>query len=146
MSTSLNQPEPASSWKQEVSRRIAAHKSRKNSSMDEPPAPAKPQPGASSLAAQAAARVAARYAQAPSYKQMQAAEAQAVLRAAEIATQRARKASVAVQVVVSDGGAAAIADPLPQEPEQAAEKSVVLKGHDFSRAESCLEPTRALAP
>ena len=72
MST-LGQPHPEPAWKQEVSRRIAAHKSRKGATTPEQPAPE--QHFGSSLAAQAAARVAARYSKAPTYSEMQAQEA-----------------------------------------------------------------------
>ena len=48
-----------------------------------------------------AARVAARYAQVPSFSQMQAAEAHAALRAAEVATHAALEANVAAQAALS---------------------------------------------
>jgi uncharacterized RDD family membrane protein YckC len=57
-----------------VSQRIAAHQSRRGLLADKPAMPARPRIAAGSRAAQAAARVAARYAQAPTYSQMQAAE------------------------------------------------------------------------
>lgn len=87
MSTFAVQPEIASSWKQEVSQRIAAHKSRRGWSPAEPATPAHSRSAASSRAAQAAARVAARYAQAPSYSQMPAASAGPRLWAPEAAPQ-----------------------------------------------------------
>jgi uncharacterized RDD family membrane protein YckC len=89
-----------------VNQRLAAHKSRKGLSTVESAAPAQPQVAASSRAAQAAARVAARYAQAPSYSQMQAAEARAALRTAEVATQAALDANVAAQAALADFEAA----------------------------------------
>ncbi len=58
------------SWKQEVNRRLAAHRSRKSSFTTEPDLPSEARRAASSRAAQAAARVAARYAAAPSYSEM----------------------------------------------------------------------------
>ena len=74
MSTSLVQPHSATSWKQEVNLRLAAHRSRRGMSTAQPPAPAPSSwPKAGSRGAQAAARVAARYAHAPSYSQLQAA-------------------------------------------------------------------------
>jgi uncharacterized RDD family membrane protein YckC len=100
---------PASSWKQEVSLRIAAHQSRRCSSTAKPPAPVHSRAAASSRAAQAAARVAARYAQAPSYSQMQAAEAHAALRTAEIATQAALEANAAAQAALAGLHSAAAA-------------------------------------
>ncbi len=57
---------------------------------------------ASSRATQAAARVAARYAKAPSYSEMQAAEARAALRAAEAATRAALEAQAAAQVALDN--------------------------------------------
>jgi uncharacterized RDD family membrane protein YckC len=95
VSTLVVQPNSASSWKQEVNQRLAAHKSRRGWSTAKPCLPAQSWSDANSRAAQAAARVAARYAQAPSYSQMQAAEAHAALRAAGVATQAALKAHTA---------------------------------------------------
>jgi uncharacterized RDD family membrane protein YckC len=109
---------PASDWKQEVNQRLAAHKSRKGLSTAESAAPAQTPVAASSRAAQAAARVAARYAQAPSYSQMQAAEARAALRTAEVATQAALDANVAAQAALADFEAAS-ANSFQQEPDAA---------------------------
>ena len=79
MSTSLVQPHSATSWKQEVNLRLAAHRSRRGLSTAQPPAPAPSSwPTAGSRGAQVAARVAARYAHAPSYSQLYAAEDDAV--------------------------------------------------------------------
>jgi uncharacterized RDD family membrane protein YckC len=97
----LSQPDPAFSWKQEVSRRIAAHQSHRGLSVAEPAEPAQSWSAAGSRAAMVAARVAARYAQAPSFSQMQAAEAHAALRAAEAATHAALEANVAAQAVLA---------------------------------------------
>jgi uncharacterized RDD family membrane protein YckC len=98
LSTStIAQPNAASSWKQEVSRRVAAHQSRRGISTA---LPATAVPGwqeTGSRAAQAAARVAARYAQAPSYRQMLDAEAQAAKRAAEIPVPARPRAEAASQ-------------------------------------------------
>jgi len=74
MSTSLVQPHSATSWKQEVNLRLAAHRSRRGLSTAQPPAPAPSWPRPGSRGAQVAARVAARYAHAPSYSQLQATE------------------------------------------------------------------------
>lgn len=74
-------------------------------------------PGPSSRAALAAARVAARYAKAPSYSQMQAAEARAALEAAQLATQAALEAQDAAKAALDDLEAAA-ADPVLWEPEE----------------------------
>jgi len=75
VSTSASQPNSAISWKQEVSRHIAAHQSR-DLSAPEPALPAQRRLAVNSRCAQALARVAARYAQAPSYGQMRVAEVQ----------------------------------------------------------------------
>ncbi len=87
-------------WKEEVNRRLAAHKSRRGS-LESEPAPAGT--GASSArkaASEAAARVAARYAKAPTYSEMQAAEARAALRAAEVATRAALEAQVVARAAL----------------------------------------------
>jgi uncharacterized RDD family membrane protein YckC len=97
----LSQPDPAFSWKQEVSRRIAAHQSHRGLSTVEPAVPAQSWAAAGSRAAMVAARVAARYAQVPSFSQMQAAEAHAALRAAEVATHAALEANVAAQAALA---------------------------------------------
>lgn len=117
LSTSLSQPQPATDWKQEVSRRLAAHKSHKGFSeiRQTAPAPAVAWPVASGRAAQAAARVAARYAKVPSYSQVQSAEARAALRAAEVATQAALEAQTAAQAALEDLRIATAAGPRPRE-------------------------------
>lgn len=117
LSTSLSQPQIESSWKQEVSQRLAAHKSHKGFSAARQTAPAPVWQGASARAAQAAARVAARYAQVPSYSQMQSAEARAALRAAEVATQAALDAQTAAQAALEDLRIATAAGPRLCEPE-----------------------------
>jgi uncharacterized RDD family membrane protein YckC len=104
LTTSPGQASLAPSWKQEVNRRIAAHKNLKNLSQAE----AKPhltgqaavgQPA--SRAAQAAARVAARYAKAPSYSEMLAEEARTAVRAAEAASRAALEAQAAAESVLA---------------------------------------------
>lgn len=62
-------------WKQEVNRRLAEHRGRKGSSPAEPKPATEIQHNASRRAVEAAARVAARYAHAPSYSKMMADEA-----------------------------------------------------------------------
>ncbi|MGB7546712.1 MAG: hypothetical protein WBM14_03105, partial [Terracidiphilus sp.] len=74
MSTLVSQPVPQPAWKEEVNRRLAAHKNRKGMSVVEQDASTQTQSVAGSRAALAAARVAARYANAPSFSEMQAAE------------------------------------------------------------------------
>jgi len=92
-------PQTAPSLKQEVNRRLAAHKSRRCSGPAEQKAPPV-RINANSLAAQAAARVAARYAQAPSYSDLQAAEARTALRTAQIATQVAIEAQASAEAAL----------------------------------------------
>ncbi len=72
--------------------------------------PAENRVAVDSRAAQAAARVAARYASAPSYSEMLAEEARAALRAAEAATRAAQKAHAAAQSVLDGLEAAASAE------------------------------------
>jgi len=57
MSTSLVQPHSATSWKQEVNLRLAAHRSRRGLSTAQPPAPVPQLATAGSRGAQVAARV-----------------------------------------------------------------------------------------
>jgi uncharacterized RDD family membrane protein YckC len=109
VSTNLSQLITEPSWKQEVNRRLAAHKSRKGLSVA-PPEPAVNRAGVTSRAAQAAAAVAARYAKAPSYSQMQAEEARTAVRAAEIATQVALQAQANAHAVLADMHAASAFD------------------------------------
>lgn len=101
MSTLVSQPAPSESWKQEVNQRLAAHKKRKRLSSAQQELPVETRNSANTRAAQAAARVAARYAKAPSYSEMQAAEARAALRAAETATRAALEAQAAAQAALA---------------------------------------------
>jgi uncharacterized RDD family membrane protein YckC len=87
-------------WKEEVNRRIEAHKHRKGISVVDEAALSDQQPASGSRAAEAVARVAARYASAPSFSEMQAAEARAAVRAAEAATRAALEAQAAAQAVL----------------------------------------------
>jgi uncharacterized RDD family membrane protein YckC len=104
--STLGQPHLDPAWKQEVSRRIAAHRNRKGKEAASQSTPAAHHFG-SSLAAEAAARVAARYAKAPSYSQMQAEEARVAVRAAEIATQVALEAQAVAEDALAELHAAA---------------------------------------
>jgi uncharacterized RDD family membrane protein YckC len=83
-----------------VNRRLAEHKNRKGISVVEQDTVDDGQASANSKAAAAAARVAARYAKAPSFSEMQAVEARNVLRAAEAATRAALEAQAAAQAVL----------------------------------------------
>ena len=102
LSSSVSQPAPKPSWKQEVDRRLQAHKSRKGLSVVEENAQPAEHAGVSDRAATAAARVAARFSQAPSYSEMQAAEARAALRDAETATRAALEAQVVAQAALAN--------------------------------------------
>ncbi|HSZ15588.1 MAG TPA: RDD family protein [Terracidiphilus sp.] len=102
MSTLVSQPAPKPSWKQEVNRRLEAHKSRKGLSVVEEESSHDERGGVSDRAAQAAARVAARFSKAPSYGEMQAAEARAALRNAEVATRAALEAQALAQVALDN--------------------------------------------
>lgn len=88
-----------------MSRRLAEHKNRTGATGAA--APAEPHKFGSSRAAEAAARVAQRYAKAPSYSQMQAEEARMAVRAAEIATKVALDAQAAAESALADMHAAA---------------------------------------
>lgn len=94
-------------WKEEVNRRLAAHKSRKGQPETGKPEVSHPHLEKNSRAAQAAARVAERYAKAPSFSEMQAAEARAAMRAAEVATRKALEAQAAAQEALFQWEAAA---------------------------------------
>ena len=118
------QPTPTPQWKQEVNRRIAAHKSRRGPATAEQDPQPETHLTAGSRAAQAAARVAARYAQAPSYNQLQSAEVRTAVRAAEIATQVALEAQAAARAALAGLNSAApsttqAAPPAPARPKKA---------------------------
>lgn len=102
MSTQPIQP----AWKQEVNQRLAAHKNRKGPGGSEIQKAQQAAPG-TTRAAEAAAKVAARYSKAPTYSQMQAEEARAAVRAAEIATQVAMEAQAAAHSALAELHAAA---------------------------------------
>jgi uncharacterized RDD family membrane protein YckC len=100
LSTLPSSPTQLPSWKQEVNRRLAEHKNRKGISVVDQDAPDESHGAGGGRAAAAAARVAARYAKAPSYSDMQAAEARTALRAAEATTRAAIEAQAAAQAVL----------------------------------------------
>jgi uncharacterized RDD family membrane protein YckC len=100
LSTLASSPTPLPSWKQEVNRRLAEHKTRKGIGVAEQDSAEDAHASSNSRAAAAAARVAARYAKTPSYSEMQAAEARGALRAAEAATRAALEAQAAAQAVL----------------------------------------------
>jgi RDD family len=96
----LSTPAPQPQWKQEVNRRLEAHKIRKGMSLVDADASGESHHDVSDRAAQAAARVAARFSKAPSYGEMQAAEARAALRNAEVATRAALEAQAVAQAAL----------------------------------------------
>jgi uncharacterized RDD family membrane protein YckC len=104
------QPNFTPQWKEEVNRRLAAHKNRKTSPTDSETSSQTSAPG-TSRAAEAAARVAARYAKAPSYSQLQAEEARVAVRHAEIATKVALQAQAAAESALAGLHAAAQEQP-----------------------------------
>ena len=107
----LTAPVGTPAWKQQVNEKLAAHRTRRGGpqgASDQSPENQGSdgqsdgtQRSASSRAAEAAARVAARYAKAPSYKQLLAGEARAVVRAAGAAAEAARNAQAAAQAVLT---------------------------------------------
>jgi uncharacterized RDD family membrane protein YckC len=104
------QPNFTPQWKEEVNRRLAAHKNRKTSTTDAEASSQTSGPG-TSRAAEAAARVAARYAKAPSYSQLQAEEARVAVRHAEIATKVALEAQAVAESAIAGLHAAAREQP-----------------------------------
>jgi uncharacterized RDD family membrane protein YckC len=92
-------------WKQEVNQRLAAHRTRRGGPQETAGSmggrDAESPRAASNRAAEAAARVAARYAKAPSYSELLAGEARAVVRAAGAAAEAARNAQAAAQAVLA---------------------------------------------
>src|SRR6185437_8572796 len=68
-------PEVQTDWKQEVNARLNAHRSRRGAFAQQPPLPGMEISARVPKAAKVAARVAERYAAAPSYREMLAAEA-----------------------------------------------------------------------
>jgi uncharacterized RDD family membrane protein YckC len=92
LSTFTGQAELSPLWKREVSQRVAAHRKRKGSQANdsESPAHTKPHsnPGGSSRLSEAAARVAARYAAAPSYSDLFAEEIRTALTELEPAAEQ----------------------------------------------------------
>lgn len=88
-------------WKQEVNRRLAEHRGRKSAPAAPQKSPETPQHNPSRRALEAAARVAARYANAPSYSEILTSEARAVVRAAEAASRAALHAQAAAESVLA---------------------------------------------
>lgn len=101
MKQSAQKIETETSWKQEVHQRIAEHKVRRNGATPRPQANSNAQQTGDTRASRAAARVAARYAKAPSYSEMIADEARAAVRAAEVASMAALEAQAAAESVLA---------------------------------------------
>ena len=99
MSTLPNSAVLFPDWKQEISRRVAAHKSARGVSQDASATTAPAHP-LGNRAAKAASRVAARFATAPSYSEMLAREARAAVDAAKAAAKAAEEAQAAFQFVL----------------------------------------------
>jgi uncharacterized RDD family membrane protein YckC len=98
-------------WKQEVNQRLAAHRGRKACTLVEPVTASH---HADSRVSAAAARVAARFANAPSYSEILAGDARAAVRAAEAASRAALEAQAAAESVLAGlEAAAAAAEPEP---------------------------------
>lgn len=122
-------------WKQEVNRRVAAHLSRKAPFAGESTPAQDDRPTHRTRAAQAAARVAQRYAQAPSYSELLADEARNAMRAAEAASKAAQQAQAAVQYVLDGLEAAAMPEMhqqteiAPHAPESPTVLTPTLAGH-----------------
>jgi len=108
LSTALSTATLSPSWKQEVNRRIAVHRSHKAQTSAEPVTSGEGRARFAGAAAQAARRVAERFASAPSYSEMLAREALAAARAAEAASRAAQEAHAAAQSVLS---AVSLGDP-----------------------------------
>jgi len=96
LSTSVLYPNAAASWKQEVNRSLAAHRSRRGLLGAQPAEPALRWAVSSGRGAQVAARVAARYAHAPSYSQLQSV-------AAPVAEQALPKPQIVEQAAEAPG-------------------------------------------
>jgi uncharacterized RDD family membrane protein YckC len=95
-------PESLPSWKQEVNARLMAHRTRRvRPSGEQPALPGMEAASQESRAARVAARVAERYAKAPTYSEMLAAEAANAARAAEAAALAAQEAHSAAQAILA---------------------------------------------
>jgi uncharacterized RDD family membrane protein YckC len=128
-----------SSWKQEVNRRVAEHRKNKPSYADGRAMVREHRNDPASRAAQAAARVAARYANAPSYSELLAGEARAAMLAAEAASRAAHAAHAAAQSVLDSLEAASSREsasgPAYNPPRGNAARSSSLADNDRARAE-----------
>ncbi len=110
LSTLPSQARISSNWKEEVNQRIAAHKNRKPVPVAEQNA-AVPEHHTSNSRAAAAARVAERFAKAPSYSELLENEARAAVRAAEAVSRAALQAQAVAESVLAELQAAKSAEP-----------------------------------
>ncbi len=120
VSTMPSQINFAPTWKQEVNRRLAEHRTRKSGPEQAEDMQSPAHATAGSRAAAAAARVAQRFANAPSYSEMLADEARAAVRAAEAASRAAQQAHAAAKSVLAGLEAAASVEPEPSRPQPVA--------------------------
>ncbi|MGH9586852.1 MAG: RDD family protein [Acidobacteriaceae bacterium] len=99
-SAKVQEVQPA--WKQEINARLSAHRSRRGGFPQQPQLPGMEQSNPASeepSKARLAARIAERYAKAPTYREVLAAEAAKAARAAEAAAQAAREAQEAADAI-----------------------------------------------
>lgn len=98
-------------WKEEVNQRLAAHKNRKPVPVVEKEAVTPEHHSSNNRAQAAAARVAARFAKAPSYSESLESEARAAVRAAEAVSRAALQAQAAAESVLAELQAAKASEP-----------------------------------
>jgi uncharacterized RDD family membrane protein YckC len=98
-------------WKEEVNQRVAAHKNRKPVPAAEQNTTNAEQHSSNDRATAAAARVAARFANAPRYSEILESEARAAVRAAEAVSRAALQAQAAAESVLAELEAAKAIEP-----------------------------------
>jgi uncharacterized RDD family membrane protein YckC len=111
LSTLANSASLFPTWKQEVNLRVAAHMRSKTAPANGTVSSSESRPAPGSRAALAAARVAERFAHAPSYNEALAGEARAAVRAAKAASRAAQEAQAAAQLVLEGLEAVSSAEP-----------------------------------
>ncbi len=120
-----------------MNRLLAEHRGRKSAPASGPRLPSEAPSGVSQRALQAAARVAARYANAPSYSEVLAAEARAALRAAEAASRAALDAQAAAQSLLAGIEAAQAVEPASvSAPQRRSEPAESVAGAESAPARS----------
>lgn len=116
-SQSAEVPEVQPAWKQEINARLSAHRSRRGGFPQQPPLPGMEQHDPARDVprnARLAARIAERYANAPTYREVLAAEAAKAARAAEAAAQAALEAQQAANAIYAAAESEAASNPEPQ--------------------------------